>query len=287
MSRVLALLSLTLLALATLACGITINLPMDEINTGPTQIEEIHVPKPDAEVADLSLNFAAGKMELRPGAQDALVSGTATYNVQDLKPKIKTEGEKIVIETGDLEIEGIPKFGKDVKNDWDFMLSDMPIRLSIDAGAYQGDLELGGLSLKSLEIDDGAADTRLKFTEPNKVEMETLRYVTGASNIKLSNLANANFASMIFRGGAGNYSLDFSGDLRQDAVVTIEAGMSQVEIIVPEGVSARVIFKGSLANVDASQEWQKSGDTYIMPGSGPTLTINVDMGAGNLKLVAR
>jgi len=53
--------------------------------------------------------------------------------------------------------------------------------------------------------------------------METLRYVTGASNLKLSNLANANFASMIFEAG-GNYSLDFSGELRQDAVVTIEAG---------------------------------------------------------------
>jgi hypothetical protein len=167
------------------------------------------------------------------------------------------------------------------------MLSDMPTRLSINAGAYQGDLELGGLSLKSLQVNDGAADVRLKFSEPNQVEMESLRYTTGASNLRLSGLANAHFASMIFRGGAGNYSLDFSGDLTQDAVVTIEAGMSQVTLIIPEGVSARVIFKGSLVEVNTSGDWQKSGDTYTLQGSGPTLTINVDMAAGQLELKTR
>ena len=289
MSRLFILFFLTMLALLTIACSIfTINLPTDEITTGPTQTEEIRVPEPDAEVAELTFNFGAGKLELQPGAQDALVSGTVTYNVQDLKPKVKTDGEKITIETGDLEIQGIPKFSsRDVVNDWDFMLSDMPTRLTINAGAYEGDLELGGLSLQSLEVNDGAADAAIKFSEPNQVEMESLRYTTGASNLKLIGLANAHFASMIFRGGAGNYSLDFSGQLTQDAAVTIEAGMGQVTLIVPEGVSARVIFKGSLVEVKTSGDWQKSGDTYLLEGSGPTLTINVDMAAGQLELKTR
>lgn len=279
---------LATLALVTMACGITINIPIpvDEIAAGPTRTEEIVVREPDASVADLALVFGAGELNLEPGAEEALVSGTATFNVEDFKPKIDVDGEKVRIETGDLEIKGIPNFGNDIKNEWELALGDMPMNLTINAGAYQGDLELGGLSLKSLEIGDGAADVRVKFSEPNKVEMETMRYTTGASNVKISGLANANFSSLIFRSGAGDYTLDFSGELLQDAVAVIESGISQMAIVVSEDTNARVIFKGGLTSVSASSEWSKSGDTYVLEGDGPTLTINVDMGAGNLQLRA-
>ena len=158
------------------------------------------------------------------------------------------------------------------------------MQLTINAGAYQGDLELGGLALKSLEVSDGAADVRVNFSEANLVEMDTLRYITGASNVKLGSLANANFASMIFRSGAGDYTLDFSGSLQRDAVVTIESGISQVVIVIPIGTPASVNFNGGLTSVTKSSQWSQSGNTYTQPGEGPKLTINVDMGAGNLEL---
>jgi hypothetical protein len=279
---------LATLALVTMACGITINIPIpvDEIAAGPTRTKEIVVREPDASVADLTLVFGAGELSLEPGADEDLVSGTATFNVEDFEPKIDVDGEKVRIETGDLEIKGIPDFGNDIKNEWELALGDMPMNLTINAGAYQGDLELGGLSLKSLEIGDGAANVRVKFSEPNKVEMESLRYTTGASNVEISGLANANFTSLIFRSGAGDYTLDFSGKLLQDAVAVIESGISQMAIVVSEDTNARVIFKGGLTSVSASSEWSKSGDTYVLEGDGPTLTINVDMGAGNLQLRA-
>jgi len=277
---------LAVLALVTMACGITVNIPIpvDEITTGPTQTEEINVPEPDVSVVDLTLVFGAGKLNLEPGATGALVTGTASYNIEDFKPKVSSSAGEVRIETGDLKIEGIPNFSKNVENNWELKLGDSPMQLAITAGAYQGDLELGGLALKSLEINDGAADVRLKFSEANQVEMDTLRYITGASNIKISGLANANFASMIFRSGAGDYTLDFSGSLQRDAVVTIESGISQVVIIVPDGTSAKVIFNGGLTSVSKSGQWSQSGNTYTQPGNGPQLTINVDMGAGNLEL---
>lgn len=277
---------LAVLALVTMACGITVNIPIpvDEITTGPTQTEEINVPEPDVSVVDLTLVFGAGKLNLEPGATGALVTGTASYNIEDFKPKVSSSAGEVRIETGDLKIEGIPNFSKNVENNWELKLGDSPMQLAITAGAYQGDLELGGLALKSLEINDGAADVRLKFSEANQIEMDTLRYITGASNIKVSGLANANFASMIFRSGAGDYTLDFSGSLQRDAVVTIESGISQVVIIVPDGTSAKVIFNGGLTSVSKSGQWSQSGNTYTQPGNGPQLTINVDMGAGNLEL---
>jgi hypothetical protein len=284
MKRFTALVLVVSLALASLACGLTIDIPVDRVTTGPTRIEQIEIPPPNAEVIDLTLSFGAGKMELEPGAQEALVSGTARYNVDDFKPKITVEGNEVLLDSGSLQIEGLPRINDNIENEWNLELGDQLMNLEIKAGAYQGDFELGGLALKSLRVSDGAADVRLKFSLPNQVEMETLRYQTGASNIHLSGLANANFASMLFRSGAGNYTLDFSGELKRDARVEIESGISQVTLIVPEGVSARVTFKGGLSNVEASGTWQKSGNEYVLGGSGPMLTINVDMGAGNLVL---
>jgi hypothetical protein len=275
---------IAVLALISLSCGVTINLPVDKVTTGPTRTEEISIPAPSAEEVDLTLSFGAGDFKLEDGAGTTLVSGTAIYNVDDFKPEIIVEGNSVRLESGDLQIEGIPSIADKIENEWDLELGDQLMNLAINAGAYQGDFDLGGLSLKSLKVSDGAADVRLKFSKPNLVPMESLRYQTGASNVRLTGLANANFASMVFRSGAGDYTLDFSGQLQRDADVAIESGISQVTIVVPEGVSARVIFEGGLSNVDTYGGWQKSGEEYVLNGSGPTLSITVDMGAGNLVL---
>ncbi|MEW5873317.1 MAG: toast rack family protein [Chloroflexota bacterium] len=275
---------MTVLALASLACSVTVDLPVERATPGPTQEIDIQVEEPDANEADVLLTFGAGELRLSPGADGYLISGSATFNVEEFQPKIKVNGNKVRLETGDFNLNGVPSFKEEIKNKWDLEFGDMPMRLSINAGAYQGNFDLGGLSLKALDISDGAADVRLKFSQRNKVEMETLRYITGASNVRLSELGNANFTSMIFRSGAGDYSLDFSGDWQRDAVVTVESGISNVVIIVPEGQAARVYFKGGLTSVDVRGDWQKSGDQYSLEGNGPVLTINVDMGAGNLQL---
>jgi hypothetical protein len=267
-----------------MACGITFNSPIRRIQTGPTQTDTINVPAPASGTADLTITFAAGELNLAPGAGGALVDGTATYNVQDLKPEVHTNGNTINVQTGNLEVRGIPSFSGNVKNTWDVKLGDQPVNLTIKAGAYKGVYELGGLSLQSLDVGDGAADVQMKFSEPNKVEMGTLRYETGASNVDMSGLGNANFSSMVFRSGAGNYTLDFSGDLQRDASVDVESGISQVTIIVPQNVQATITFEGGLSNVNPQGGWQKSGNTYTHAGSGPALTFRVNMGAGSLEL---
>lgn len=274
------------LAFVSMACGINFNLPTTDVKTGPTQTDELSVPVPDAnQTIDLNLSFGAGELKLEPAAQSVLVSGTATYNVEDFKPIIDTSGTKVEIKQGNLEIKGIPDFKKSVKNIWDLKINqDTALNLKISAGAYSGRYEFGGLSLKNLEVSDGAADVDLNFSKPNQGEMTTFRYNTGASTVTLAGLGNANFSTMVFKGGAGSYKLGFDGELKQDAVVSIESGVSTVTIVVPEGVSAQVTFEGGLSNVQTFGQWTKSGDSYTLEGSGPELTFVVKMGAGTLEL---
>ena len=271
------------MTLVTLACGVTIPV---QVKTGPTVTDTINVPllQGNTQSYAVTLSFGAGNFTLKPGAEGAVVSGTATYNVEDFKPKVTINKNVIHVEQGNLKLGGIPNFKNKVCNDWILQLADSPMRLSINGGAYTGRYELGGLSLENLSISDGAADVDLAFSSPNRVDMDTFSYTTGASSVKLTGLANARFAEMKFRSGAGDYLLDFSGSLRFNTNVTIESGLSSITVVVPVGVSARVTFEGGLANVQVEGEWVKNGDQYTLRGSGPILTIDVKMGAGNLKL---
>lgn len=286
MKKMLILLAISALILASLGCSVTLNLPVQEITTGAIKTEIIQVAAPEAEVVDVDIDFGAGELTIASGNESYLISGEATYNVEEFKPVIEIENNRVHLETGNFEIDGIPDIRKvdNVKNQWNLLLGNALMNLSIQAGAYKGSYELGSLSIKNLEITDGAAEVDLRFSTPNLAAMDSLRYVTGASNVKLYGLGYANFASMIFRSGAGEYYLDFTGGILRDSVVTVESGVSQITLVIPEGTNARVIFKGGLVTIDADDPWQKNGDQYVLNGSGPVLTINVDMGAGTLNL---
>lgn len=270
------------LALLTSACGLRVDIPVKG-RVGEEVTDQINIPAPDTkDPVNLTFKFGAGDFKLSPGSGPDLVSGTAIYNVADLKPEIFTDDADVTMQTGEYKFTGIPNFD-DMKNEWDLQISTQPMSLVIEAGAYDGEYELGGLSLTSLDISDGAADVYLKFSSPNLTEMDIFRYSTGASNVKLEGLANANFRTFIFNSGAGDYTLDFSGGLKRDATVTIDSGFSNVILIIPDGVAVQVNVEGGLMNVNASG-WEQRGGMYTKNGDGPMLTILVEMGAGNLTL---
>jgi len=274
------------IAITTMACGFTVNVPITtDIKTGPSVTEEILVPDPDpdADSVDVEIAFGAGELYIDPGAE-TLIEGTATYNVEDFQPDVKTSGSKVELSTGSLEIDGFPNFNERVENTWNLQLSDRPIDLKIMAGAYVGDFELGGLALTNLRITDGASDVNVNFAEPNNEVLDSFRYETGASSVVLTNLGNANFKSMRFQGGAGNYELDFSGDLQDDAVVTIDTGLSSLTVFVPDNLNVSVRVDSGLTNISTQGSWGQSGSRFTHDGDGPELEINIKMGAGTLIL---
>ena len=270
-------LAILVLALASMACGFSVDLP-ERVKAGPEVEESITVADPKSDETRLTISFGAGELTLSPGGEN-LVDGTAIYNVEDLKPEIEKNGDSIEIRQGDWN--HLPPLD-DIRNEWDLKLGDAPMDLTIQAGAYDGSFELGGLSLKNLTVKDGASNADLSFAEPNQIEMSMLRYETGASNVKLTGLANANFSTLKFSGGAGNYTLDFSGELQRDAVVTIEAGFGDLSLVIPEDVNAIVTVEGAALNINHSSGWAQNGQKYTQKSSGPTLTIIVKMSAGNL-----
>ncbi len=274
---------LLVLALSSIACGFNVSIPINTITPGPMLTDQINVPYPDTtNTVNLSLAFGAGTLKVHPGAS-ALVSGTATYNIADFKPTMTVNGSNVRIEQGNWHLTGIPDLSN-IKNTWDLSLGDHPLDLSIEAGAYHAEYQFGGLALTNLTIKDGASDAKMNFASPNLAEMSLLSYETGASNVSLTGLGNANFASLLFHSGAGNFTLDFTGDLKRDGSVNIETGVSNTTLVIPSGIPVQLTVDGGLSNVTYDSGWSKNGNLYTQNGSGPQLTIVVHMGAGNLTL---
>jgi hypothetical protein len=277
------------LALASMACGFSVDLPKAP-TPGPDITDQITVVDPklalsgveESNVTRLGISFGAGKLKLSPDAKD-LVNGTATYNIPELKPQIIKKDGDIRIEQGDFKFNNFATLNN-VKNDWDLKLGATPMDLSIEAGAYAAVIDLGGLSLTSLTIKDGAADVKLSFSSPNPTEMSLFRYETGASDVKLEKLANANFGAMNFQSGAGDYTLDFNGELKRSATVMVNTGLSNMILVIPDGVNAVVTVDSGISNISAGSNWKQNGNVYTQSGSGPKLTFMVQMGAGNLTL---
>ncbi len=250
---------------------------------GPTQELTVSEPLGSAAITDVQLKMGAGKLTLQPGGS-GLISGVIRYNIPSWKPSVKRTDTQLVID------QGSPSVGSllgSIVNNWTLQLGKAPMTLRIDAGAYEGDLDLSGLTLRSLAIKDGASKVQVKFSAPNPGQMDNFTYSTGASTVVLAGLANANFQQMKFQGGAGSYALDFSGDLRTDATVTIKAGVGSVQISVPPGTSSQVNLSGALTKVSVQGSWTTVDKTYSTSGSGKKLTINVDMSVGTLKLISQ
>jgi hypothetical protein len=272
-----------IIMLTSLACSFNMNAP--KVTTEKETVIKLNEAVPqNQENSDLEIGMGAGRLNIIGGSNE-WITGEIKYNVPIWNPNISktSNGIRIIQETKN-QI-GIPD--DNVLNDWNIILGDHPTNLEINAGAYQGNLDLSGIPLTNLRISDGASQSNIRFDTLNPVSMTSFYYSTGASTVDFEGLANANFENLVFEGGAGSYSLDFSGDLQRDTDIEITYGLGDVKIYIPNGVPAYVIVEGGLNNVELRGTWNVSGNEYSIEGSGPQLFFTVKLGLGNLQLISR
>jgi len=271
------------LAIVSTACSL--GLPgFQTLETGSTRTFPLNETVPGTgKVQDVSLSIAMGIFTLTGGAQ-SLLEGEVSYNVEDWKPVIISQDNALTVAQGRPgdTTRGFP-IGE-IVNIWDVRLGDTPMNLTLHTAAADATLDLSGLPLQRLDIQDGASNSEIRFETLNPEEMESLSYRTGASAITFHGLANANFTEMIFEGRAGNYLFDFSGDLQREATVNIKVGFSNVQILVPPGVSAEVFLEGRPSNISMDGTWLQGTDHFQNGQGTPRLIIMLQMTAGDLEL---
>jgi hypothetical protein len=250
----------------------------------------IHIAHPSAESPHLRIALGACRFKARPGEGDAWVAGTCHDPTDRRSPRILEEGSSVTITEEEPSFERIPAvFGGVPRYELEFG-KQKPFALTIDTGASDFDLDLGGIPVSRLVVRQGAGKFELDFSAPNPHPMEVLEVSSGAAGIELENLANANLSEMRLSGGAAAYELDFGGTLSRDAEVSIETGLSGVEVSVPSSTAARVIAETTLGSVDVGDGFTKREGAFLtegaLSGDAPILKIRAGVRLGSLQLRA-
>jgi hypothetical protein len=272
-----------ILAAVSLACTVSFDLPASR--TGDTQTMTVNESAPSGDPARLDIEMGGGELNITGGGS-GLVSGTIEYNIADWEPTIERSGDTVRI-AQEVESVPIPDNGNLI-NRWELRLGNTPMFLTVQAGAYEGTINLSGVPLTGFEITGGASDSEIRFDSPNPENMDTFDLETGASNVEVYGLGNANVSVVTITSGAGDYVIDFGGELQRSMMADITGAVGELRIVVPSGTLAEVNVTGGLRDIDLQGEWTKAedGDIYSTSGSGPQLSIDVEMSVGNLELVS-
>jgi len=253
---------------------------------------QINVGYPAAENLHLRITLGACRFEARPGEAEGWVAGTCHDPTGKRVPKISQEGRLVTITEEKLSFDripavfrGIPRYdlelGKDKKR---------PFALTIETGASEFDLDLGGVPLKALTATQGPGRFNLDFSAPNPQPMRLLEVSSGAASMELENLSNANFSQMRLSGRAASYELDFGGSLSRPAEVKLETSLSGVEIAVPGSTAAKIVAETTVGSVDVGDGFTKREGAFLteagMAGNKPLLSIRVGARLGALQIRA-
>lgn len=211
---------------------------------GNLEEERIKLKKDSANELEVELNLGAGQLDVTGGA-DMWMEGELNYNHDTLKPNVSY---KLVGETGKISIEQSEntfKHIKNVKTEWDIQLSnEVPIDLTVNAGASQTNLKLQGIQLKNLDIDAGVGDLRVDLSGKwNESFSVNLNAGVGKSTIILppdvgvkittsNGIGKANFVGFISKGD-GVYVNDAYE--HSDILITVQSEMGVGKITCRSG----------------------------------------------------
>lgn len=257
---------------------------------------DISVPYPQGiEEAYVILEIDSAHLEA-DGKGSKLIEGSIDYNIASLHPKITIKQDMVKI----IQRRGIQSTsGGTIENNWELHFGrDMPFALKIQAGGYSGDWDLGGLPITNLEINQGTSNTSLNFSQPNPRIMRYMEINSGAARFNLLNLANANLDELNFSGGASDYIIDFNGDLRRDADVSVIMTAGDLTLVIPPDTAAKINWRGSFGasiNTDSNFSKQRSdklrGDTYVnqswLDGTEPRVNIELTITGGSIDVRSR
>lgn len=143
---------------ALLGCGRWAT-PANEVKT-----ESQSVQPRSATSARIQVEFAAGELTVQDGA-GSLMDADFRYNVDEWQPQVHyiengAQGELLVSQPGS---DRAP-VGVGLINEWTLLLTkDVPLDLSIRAGAGNSEVDLTGLDLTSLNLETGAGVTNVNL----------------------------------------------------------------------------------------------------------------------------
>jgi len=215
------------------------------------------------------IEFAAGRLIVRPGSPERLYGLTLEYDADRFRPIGSYNPGAAEVRLG---VESIRGGGLRVDRRSALpqtALIEFPgsvdLSLDVSVGAAEGSLDLGGLRLTELDLKTGASRTSVAFSKPNEGSCRTVSVSSGAGELSVSDAGNSGCRFWRLDGGVGAVTLDLGGAWPADGRFTLNMALGGVTLRVPRSLGIRVTMTGFLAGFEASG-FTKSGKTYTSAG---------------------
>jgi hypothetical protein len=228
------------------------------------------------------VEHAAGIMRVRPAAAGQLYRLAVRYDEDAFRSGVlyRPEGSSLVV---NLDSRRGGNF------DWDenrqsldlALATDVPLDLTFKFAAAKADLDLGGLHVRSLELQTGASESRLTFATPNAGLCTRMNLTVGAAQFSSTRLGNARCATIDVRAGVGELFLDFAGDYPEifEGSVLVHMGLGELTLQFPEHVGIQLRMRRFLASVERAGLIRR-GDVWLSPNwDDATRKITIDVTA--------
>lgn len=237
----------------------------------------------------VDVNYAAGRFSLAPAAGGTLYRMELRYDEDKFIPVRTYDAAAGTLRLGVRSRQGVRVRMSDRRGEQppslDVALSDaIPLLLNLELGAAQADVELGGLSLRAIRYRTGASETDLRFSSPNPLECDVLEMEAGAAAFSARQIANANCARVVFNGGVGEVTLDFTGTWRRSMQADVNVGIGTLNLRLPRDVGVELQLSRFLASFDRAG-FTRRGNTWVSSNfdtARTRLSLTVDAAIGGV-----
>jgi hypothetical protein len=201
----------------------------------------------------VTLTFAGGKFELRPLPGKLLYQMQLHYDEQQTDAVHSFDASEhhlmLGLEKANMSWRALKAMKKDESGSMTVGLNpSVPLDLEVNLGGAQGDLELGGMRLKSLKLHFGLVGSTVKFSTPNQTVMDELSVDVGLGGVQFEDLGNANASVININGGMDGVSLEFGDNVTHNVKINAAVAFGGLKIQVPESVGVSVQADTKLAS---------------------------------------
>jgi hypothetical protein len=162
----------------------------------------------------------------------------------------------------------------------------VPTDLKLEFGAGRANLELGGLSLRSVDLSTGASETQVRWSAPNRVPAGTVRIASGASSVRVRGLGNARAERLQFDGGVGEATLEFDGAWSRSASLDVDMGVGSLTLRFPRSLGVRIEKDSFLASFSPAGMVRRGDAWYSRnwDGAPNKLTVRISAALGSINV---
>lgn len=161
---------------------------------------------------------------------------------------------------------------------------DIPLQLDVNLGAGFGEIELGGLRLRTARIRTAGSRTTVSARTRNAIPCGTLDLDAGASELTTEHLGNLRCAEIRSEGGVGRVTLDLTGAWTDALRVRARMALGELHLVLPRDAGVAIALDRTLTTFQPAG-FTRKGSSYTSANFGKahrTIQIDISTAVGGI-----